>query len=138
MSDVRWALLRPDEDGNPLKWLGGEHELRELLADPEAWSIDEFVHIDEMQMKDPAYWGTGQAMLMRVEVVVPVRGGWRLPENVSITSEPTDHTTHTPVDDWTCSCSWKVDGFTAPELARAKLFDKHILPETSSTRGGAV
>lgn len=81
MSDTRWALLRPDEDGNPVKWLGGETELRDLLADPEAWGISEFVHIDDMSPKDPAYWGTGQAMLMRVEVVIPVPGGYRLPED---------------------------------------------------------
>jgi hypothetical protein len=81
MSNTHWALLRPDEDGNPVKWLSGERELRELLADPEAWGIDEFVSIDDMQQKDPAHWQDGQAMLMRVEVVVPVRGGWRLPED---------------------------------------------------------
>lgn len=81
MNDLKWALLRPDEDGNPVKWLDGERELRDLLADPEAWGITEFVHIDDVPLKDPAYWKTGQAMLMRVEVVVPERGGWRLPED---------------------------------------------------------
>lgn len=81
MNDLKWALLRPDEDGNPVKWLNGERELRDMLANPQAWGISEFVHIDDMDVKDPAYWKTGQAMLMRVEVVVPVLGGWRLPED---------------------------------------------------------
>lgn len=89
MSDVRWALLRPDEDGNPVKWLSSESELRELLADPEAWGIREFVHIDDKPTRDPAYWNTGDAMLMRVEVVVPVLGGYRLPEDGPATAANT-------------------------------------------------
>lgn len=33
---------------------------------------------------------------------------------------------HEAVDDYTCSCGWKVDAFTAPELARWKLRVKHM------------
>lgn len=35
---------------------------------------------------------------------------------------------HTPVDDYTCGCGHEVDGFTAPEIAREKLYETHITP----------
>lgn len=45
---------------------------------------------------------------------------------------------HVAVDDWTCSCGWKVDGFTAPEVAAEKLALKHIIPmnEAAKDRAG--
>lgn len=78
MSDMRWALLRACEDGNPLKWLA-EAEMRELLADPSNWSIETFKHVDDMYDTDPVYWPKGVGVLLRIEVVEPERGGWRLP-----------------------------------------------------------
>lgn len=39
---------------------------------------------------------------------------------------------HVAIDDSTCSCGWKVDGFTAPESAREKLHEKHITPENAT------
>lgn len=132
MSDPKkWLLVKPDEDGNTNRWLT-DQEMREVLADPAAWGIDEFVHIDELAGRpngsyDPNYWPDRTAVLMRIEVVVPERGGWRLPEDCSPAS-----TVHVAVDDYTCSCGGKVDGFTAPEFAREKLYTKHILPETMS------
>lgn len=44
-----------------------------------------------------------------------------------------DKPAHVAVDDYTCSCGWKVDGFTAPEFAREKLHEKHITPENATT-----
>lgn len=86
MSDMRWALLKPDEDGNPLKWLT-DAEVRELLADPSQWGIDEFKYIDDLNEQfgttDPAYWHGNVGVLLRIEVVVPERGGWRLPEDAA-------------------------------------------------------
>lgn len=88
MSDLRWVLLKPDEDGNPAKWLT-QAELAELLADPSQWGVAEFAHIDDMRGTDPAYWPDKIAVLMRVEVVIPERGGWRLPEDGPATAANT-------------------------------------------------
>ncbi len=78
-NEKRWVLMKPDENGNPLQWLS-ETELAELLADPTAWGVDLFLHLDDMRGgTDPNYWSHGTGVLLRVEIVVPERGGWRLP-----------------------------------------------------------
>lgn len=79
MSDVRWALMRPNEDGHSLRVLA-EAELRDLLANPRQWRVREFLG-SEMLGTDPNYWPDGSGLLVRVEVVVPVQGGYRLPED---------------------------------------------------------
>jgi hypothetical protein len=81
MSDIQWALMKPNEDGHSLRTLT-DGELRELLADPQAWGVCEFIDVDALGT-DPNYWTDGSGMLLRVEVVVPVRGGYRLPDDVA-------------------------------------------------------
>lgn len=83
-NDLRWMLVRADEDGSPIRWLT-DTELRELLADPSGRGVVSFHHIDELAISrgylDPSYWKDGEAVLLRIEVVVPEQAGWRLPED---------------------------------------------------------
>jgi hypothetical protein len=48
------------------------------------------------------------------------------------TEVSSEATAHTAVDAWTCSCGWKVDGFTAPEIAAEKLREKHLIPANAA------
>ena len=122
-----WLLLTTSEDGNPVKRLT-DTELAQVLDNPGDWGIDRFVGLDDVPA-DQNYWPSDVGVLLRCKVIIPVpAGAYRLPDG-----EP-ELVVHGAADDWTCLCGWKVDGFTAPELARTKLFDSHILPETRGAR----
>lgn len=73
---TRYILLRPNEDGNPVWWLD-QHDLEELLGDAEGYT---FLALDHPE-PDTNYWPEGSAMLLKIEVVVPVpvTSKWRLP-----------------------------------------------------------
>jgi hypothetical protein len=75
----RWAILRPNEDGQHFRLLR-DPSMRHMLAWPEEYGIKRFVTLDELD-PDPAVWEPGTAVLLRVEVVVPEpAGGFALPE----------------------------------------------------------
>jgi hypothetical protein len=81
-NEKHWVLVRPDENGSPplrACWLKDE-DLQQVLANPHMWGIDEFRDVDALGNIASAgsrspHWG----ILMRAEVVVPERAGWRLP-----------------------------------------------------------
>lgn len=126
-TNEQWMLLTASEDGNPVRLLDSA-KLAQVLANPGNWGIDRFVDFTGLPV-DQNYWPSDIGVLLRYEVVIPVpAGAYRLPDG-----EP-ELVVHGAADDWTCLCGWKVDGFTAPELARTKLFDSHILPETRGAR----
>lgn len=66
----QWLLLRPDEDGNPTRWLT-QDELDELLANADEYGIDNWISPNNMKNADPNYWEEGSAMLLKVEAVLP-------------------------------------------------------------------
>jgi hypothetical protein len=79
---ARYMLIRPDEDGNPIRWLD-EIALQEVLDDPAAYGIKAFLAKTDMPdvYGDPNYWSPGIGLLLRVEVVTPVpAGSYRLPD----------------------------------------------------------
>lgn len=82
-----YILVRADEDGNPIRWLG-EDDLAHLLANPREWGVDRFLeglptddHAYLSTKCDPAYWADRVGLLLKVETVVPVPArGYRLPD----------------------------------------------------------
>jgi hypothetical protein len=79
---ARYMLIRPDEDGNPIRWLD-DTQLQELLDDPTgSYGVKAFLGGDEPDAYgDPNYWSRGIGLLVRVEVVTPVpAGSYRLPD----------------------------------------------------------
>jgi hypothetical protein len=72
MSEKRYILLRPDEDGNPVTWVQ-EKELSDLALFKDEWMIERFLE-DVPKNPDPSYWKDGDAMLLEVTIkkVVPV------------------------------------------------------------------
>lgn len=78
MTTDRYALIRPNEDGNPLRFLTFA-ELGSLLADPSQWGVAEFGDLDALGA-DPNYWPDKVAVLIRFEEVKPERArGYFLP-----------------------------------------------------------
>ena len=79
-----YLLLRPSEDGGPLKFLS-PRELQELLADPKSYcGIDEFVDANQLS-PDPNCWTDGLGVLLKYEVVIPVpAGNYRLPNGEAV------------------------------------------------------
>ena len=75
-----YLLLKPSEDGRPLKFLS-PRELQELLDDPRSYcGIDDFVDVGQLH-PDPNYWTDGLGVLLKYEVVIPVpAGNYRLPD----------------------------------------------------------
>lgn len=77
----QYLLIRPDEDGNPLRWLT-EDDVRDLLGDPlGTYSVKQFITPALRPEPDPNYWADGDAMLVEYTVVVPepVTTAWKLP-----------------------------------------------------------
>lgn len=72
-----YALIRGNEDGNPVRWLNPA-ELADLLARPEDWGVAEFGDLEGLG-PDPNYWPDRVAVLIRYEEVTPERAGYRLP-----------------------------------------------------------
>lgn len=77
MTADRYALIRANEDGNPLRFLT-MHELGDLLADPSQWGIAEFGDLEALAA-DPNYWPDKVGVLIRFEEVTPEHAGYRLP-----------------------------------------------------------
>lgn len=65
----QWLLLQGNEDGNPTRWLTQE-QLDEILEDPEGWDVSKFLDLTAKEL-NPQYWVHGEAMLLKVEVVIP-------------------------------------------------------------------
>jgi hypothetical protein len=129
-----WMLVTASEDGNPIQLLD-RAKLARVLASPGDWGIDRFEGFDRLQ-QDHNYWPSDVGVLLRYEVVIPVpAGAYRLPDEIDEPQPAPGR--HVPVSDSKCSCGWEVDGFTAPELARTKLFDSHIIPETGARLNGS-
>ncbi len=68
MTMAPWLLIRPDEDGNPCRWLD-DNSVRELLANPRDHGVDRF--LAEPPERDVNYWPDGSALLLKVQAVVP-------------------------------------------------------------------
>ena len=68
----KYALLRPDEDGNCFRMLD-EKELKELLENAEEyWGITHFVTEEEYKKESNLhYWKEGWGMLMEIEIIIP-------------------------------------------------------------------
>ncbi len=66
-----YALIRPSEDGDPIRLIGPE-TLRNLLEHPDEWGVERFED-DAFLGRNPDtnYWKDGTAVLMKVEVIVP-------------------------------------------------------------------
>ena len=77
MSNARYALIRSNENGDPLLLLTFE-KLGELLAHPENWGVTRFGDLEGLG-SDPNYWPAGVAVLIRYEEVTPEHAGYRLP-----------------------------------------------------------
>jgi hypothetical protein len=76
----RWAVLRPNEDGQHFRMIR-DASMYHILGHPEEYGIGRFAALDELD-PDPAVWEPGTAVLLRVEVVVPeAAGGYKLPED---------------------------------------------------------
>ena len=74
-----WMVLRPNEDGNPIKLLNPV-ELMNLLNRPAEHRVKQFYDLSELDA-DHNYWPEGAAVLLKVEVVMPEpSAGYRLPE----------------------------------------------------------
>lgn len=81
MTEIRYALLRPSDEGRPFRVLN-EAELASMLTDPSQWGIAEFIGPDDFHTldSDPNYWPDKVAVLMRVEILMPERArGYSLP-----------------------------------------------------------
>jgi hypothetical protein len=63
-----WLLIRPDEDGNPCRWLD-DNDVRELLANPRDHGVETF--LTEPPDRGPNYWPDGSVLRLKVEAVVP-------------------------------------------------------------------
>lgn len=85
-----YLLIRPDEDGNPITELTSA-TIQDLLAKPAEWGIQYFGDLSEIPASgfgspsaanwDTNYWPQGMGVLLKVEIVVPVKpAGYVLPE----------------------------------------------------------
>jgi hypothetical protein len=71
MSEIMYLLIRPDEGGNPVRFLNRDG-LRELLTDPiGSYGVRHFLDLDGLPDGDPSYWQDGDALLLKVEGLVP-------------------------------------------------------------------
>ena len=62
-----YALIKADEDGNPLYIVD---DINEVLDSPEDYGIERF--LDEWpEEKDPQYWTEGNALLVKIEILKP-------------------------------------------------------------------
>lgn len=66
----QYLLVKASDEGTGLSWLD-EGQLRGLLADPSQWGVDEF--LSAIPDSRVAYWRRGVGLLLRVEVLAPVR-----------------------------------------------------------------
>ena len=75
-----YILLKGDEGGNPVRFLS-EEDLRDLLAHPrDTYGITEFGSMLP-DNHDHNYWPDGFGLLLKAEIVQPVRfSGYRLPD----------------------------------------------------------
>lgn len=66
-----YALIRPSEDGDPIRLIGAE-KLQMILEHPDEWGIERFETEAFLGANpDTNYWKDGIAVLMKVEVIVP-------------------------------------------------------------------
>lgn len=84
----RYLLIKASDEGTGLSWLD-EEKLRELLADPSQWGMDMF--LSGIPDNEVAYWRRNVGLLLRVEVLTPVRvNAFVLPTTEGITFHAAD------------------------------------------------
>jgi len=69
-----YILIQASEDGEPVSLLS-EKDMEEMLKNPEDYGVDRFLDtwpIDSVGGTSPAYWPSGDALLMECRVIVPV------------------------------------------------------------------
>lgn len=77
MSGRRWAVVLPSGDAEPVRFCTDD-EAQAILSNPGDHGIDRF--LTEVSGSN-ARWRTGNAVLLRIEVVVPDQTvAWKLPE----------------------------------------------------------
>lgn len=64
---MRYALIKGDEDGNPVSWLDAS-EVEDIAALMENYSISRFMD-DVPEEPNPNYWTDGEALLLEVRVL---------------------------------------------------------------------
>lgn len=76
---TQYMLIRPDEDGDPIRWLT-QGDLTDLLKDPMGtYGVLRFL---DAYPGDPNYWDNDSALLVEVKIIVPQlvpATAWRLP-----------------------------------------------------------
>ena len=61
-----YLLIRGSEDGEPCDFMD---DISDLLNKPEDYGVERF--LDYIPLKDPNYWIDGEALLLKVEILVP-------------------------------------------------------------------
>lgn len=64
---MRYALIKGDEDGNPICWLD-DGEVADIAALMKNYSVKQFMD-DVPDQADPNYWSDGEALLLEVRVL---------------------------------------------------------------------
>ena len=62
-----YALIKPDEDGNPVRFLTS---VEDLLKIPGDYGIEKFLS-KLPENTDPNYWRDGDVLLLKVEILKP-------------------------------------------------------------------